>query len=809
MEIKSLSKSLFQSSLLLSTLFALTHCGKFGNKDSQTSLLSFGMEEGCLNHMNDQVKRYTQGDISASEWSETFKCVNDNLDQFQKMVRPSSEQGFTQEDIHALANFMMTNRDPFSNEFIQAVFELKSSLLGGQANVLTSQELQNVRQILESIKVHTTELLPYLAELKSAQTPQSFNAIADAIENCVTQISNDLKTEGNPAFSRQSLYTLIQNLIPASDWKQIQPWLGLLTHMKTVLVGGNDTSLNAKDWKELLNTGAQFGSIAFFVASPSSPLLDTEQKSQTLFKLTSRIRTKFKTVIQKRFKGALDLKEIDTILDLVPQSSYGRRPEELKNGIKVILRPLVNRIVKGNSSANSTGINDALTPDRIDEMFDSFEKGLKKQELVKAIFAEFSAEKKSNLMTEADFIKASENYLQQSGGDNEPEIKTMIVELQLQVKTFPGLYDQDGTEVNFNRDWKTFSETNTIYYSWFSTIASKLLKAYASSSAVNPTDSKPIPAGNLCDLSQLINDVRPLLLGLGSSHPETKYLAEKRFREANLFMSQSNGGKLLTQNEVVSYLAVLYSAGNLATRVTQDLYNKKCTVTGMDEIKLDTITSECFRKEYFGNTQEFWKNLPGMTEYYSGLTPQRKRALEYDMEVAARLRNFNERDISIFDIQGFTGVLHYVESALKRFDRTAVNNSRKGFLTKDDVINGVYPVFNTELQSITGTKITIVNKAILLYLTQFGQSPFACSSKPSSQEIGNLIKWVVSMGPFKNFKSQRGQIYGIFAQLSAANPPGCPTKPVPPACQNHDEAGNLENDLLFKQYEKDFPDTVN
>jgi hypothetical protein len=138
-----------------------------------------------------------------------------------------------------------------------------------------------------------------------------------------------------------------------------------------------------------------------------------------------------------------------------------------------------------------------------------------------------------------------------------------------------------------------------------------------------------------------------------------------------------------------------------------------------------------------------------------------------------------------------------------------VNNSRKGFLTKDDVINGVYPVFNTELQSITGTKITIVNKAILLYLTQFGQSPFACSSKPSSQEIGNLIKWVVSMGPFKNFKSQRGQIYGIFAQLSAANPPGCPTKPVPPACQNHDEAGNLENDLLFKQYEKDFPDTVN
>ncbi len=721
-----------------------TSCGILGDKKEASRTLS---QSGgaCLDELGPLSKQFIDGSVSESKWLATWECMDDTIALFKKYVEGSESTGYLPDDVRLLMQRFMFSRATVKPEFVDAILSLKASVFGGTAKSLSNVELEKVRTLIRFLKDETTLLIPHLRNRETDPSATNLRAFSTAIETFGNRLAIHLNTTSNEKFSVEkavTLFTELSNLSFKGDPKSMEQWTRLGLDVKTLLVRGATDGISGADWTKILNFGFRVGGTyaAFVSASSDDPNFQIEMVEKLSDILKGSIA---------QWGTELPYSEIEKIISHLPNSVMPARADDARFGIKALLHPrstIANGVTKryrpGFSrllmSRSDTGIDNGA----LDRAVGGLRTAMRARAHLKSIYWNAPAE-----LTPAEFTTRARAYATTLTIPERLDIERLIT----LANRYPGLHAANGTEILF-RGQQKHSLSNLTKMNWYELGASYLLESYGTGSNAFGR------AGKIEDLQVLIADLNPFLLSVGMAHPAKKNIAEKRFREANLFMPSGNGDDLMDIPETAVYFAYLFSSGKLTSRVTTSTLTgaAPCTIQGWNvPLKLPVYDIHCFRNRFSTHFTELFGNMPGLQTELAGMTPSERDLWNFNLEYASKTTGYNDDPITEFDISAYAGLPHYAEAIMQRFDL-----NKDGSLDRDEVFDHVFPVFKRELAKISKIKIDFVNKAVLLYLMQTGEEP----------KIGDLLSWAASFDYSKRFNARRIRVYQIFSALTAPAP---------------------------------------
>jgi hypothetical protein len=740
----------------LGAIVAVTSsCGILGDKKGANRTLAQS-GSACLDEMGPLVESYIDGNVDEAKWVATWDCLDDTVDLFATFAQGSEESGYSKDDLRALVQKFVFSKKTVTPAFIDGLLAVKSSLLGGGPSNLTRAELDRYRELIRFLKVETARLIPVIRARKVDPSDANLRSFADAIADFGVRLADYLDTGKNPTLTKDMAVQFMRELAVAGlkmDPASMEEWAQFILETKVVLVNGAQDGISGADWAKIIRLGFKLGgtAIAYKDAQGEDPLFQNE--------MVDRVHSVLKASLAE-WNGSLPFSRLERMVDTAPKSMLPRLAADFRIGVKkmmkprtkvedgrtVVYRPALSRLFL---SKSDTGIDTGS----IQRIVDDFHRGTRANWHLMNIYAGTKED-----LTPAEFATRATSY---SNRLVDPAAKPEVSRLITIGNRYPGLHATGAPEIVFGSQEK-HSLTNLNRMNWYEIAAEHLMESYAS------TTNSMGRSAYLSDLTQLVDDVTPLLISFGIQHPLKTGMDAKRFREANLFMPNGNGDDQMDVAETSVYIAYLFSGGKAGSRITNLLLkggSNPCPVVGWNvPLKEEVYDVRCFRENWLREFHQVFVNMPQMEADYQAMSPAEKDQFYRAIESASKATGYDDTPIMAFDMSSYAGLPAYAEAVMKRFDRNGDNA-----LDRSEVLNDVFPIFKRELALISKIKLDFVNKAVLLYLMQNGEKP----------EVMDLISWALNFDFLKNFKARRIRIYQIFAALSPPVP-GDPISQTPP-----------------------------
>ncbi len=724
------------------TVSSMTSCGILGDKKSAEKTLA--QDTGaCLDELGPLAEEYLAGSVNEGKWRATWDCVDETIDMFKKFVKGSEAAGYSSEDIRFLMQKFLFSRNKVTSAFVNGALAVKASLFGGKGENVTNVELDRFRELARFLKEETTALIPHLRNRKTNPTPENMRSFADAVDSFGTHLADYLNTSGNPKLTTEMAIQFLTELSAVSlksDPKGVQQWTRFLVELKVLLLSGATDGISGADWAKILKFGFRTGGaiIAYLDMGGDDPLFQLE--------MIERIQNILKTSLNEQ-NGMLPFAQIERVLDHAPNSLLPTLADDFRIGAKALLKPRRKRQSNGTDQVFRPAMarllqsrtDHGLDTHALDRIVAVFRKALYANYHLNEIYAGGRED-----LSKSEFAARAANYRPARG--SMAEVNRLITI----ANRYPGMHPSDSKEILFGPQDK-HSLTNLNKMSWYETAAEVLLEAYGTGHNAYGR------AGYLEDLTQLIEDLNPVLFSINMVHPNKIGIDKKRFREANLFMPSGDGNDLMDLPETAVYFAYLFSASSQALRITDSamLGKEPCKFVGWNiPLKLPMYEVHCFRDRFKNSLTENFKNMPLLRDEFARMNDEERDVWYYTLEYASKITGYDDEPVSTFDVTSFSGLPHFAEGVMHKFDM-----NRDGALDRSETLNHVFPVFKRELATISKIKIDFVNKAVLLYLMQYGKEP----------KVGNLLTWALGFEFLKKFQARRIRVYQIFAALS---PPG-------------------------------------
>lgn len=713
---------------LLSTALALqAGCGKFGNKDNVAKLADFQTGTGCFDKIDGVFKRFTEGTSNAEEWSYLWTCVEDNINSFKKHVRSSSGDGsYNRDEIESLVNHLLLSNKQASPELIQSFLELKAYLLGGTSEKITNNDLDEFKKLQQIFKEEGLLLLPLLQERKNNPSDSNSLALMERLRLLGLRLSQSFNLNENGRFTKDQVNRFV---IEFSKFVNVSPRYYFdhqsdLFLYKRLLTGGSESWIETSSFKTLITDGLVYAGAALM-------LNDKKEKDLKFFSdLLKRLQPTLEHTLDQN-NGYLSYADSKKLLDKVDVSWL---TEKRKAAIIKDLPQVYSKLFESkNPGFDKNSLNLTLR---------LFSEGVESQTHIENIFKLLG----HTTVSPSEFEAQAARYV----STRQNQERESIMEIRRTAKNFIGLYPEDSSMISFGPETQSkHSRNNLIRLSWFRLAIKHLLNIYAQ----DPEKKKGTPD----DLTALIKDYINIIYSFGKYHPTItiENVAKKRFREANLFMPNSNGDSFMDIDEGTYYLAFLFSSGALSSKIF-DLANENCPLGALDVIELPTMNMECFRKNHFADQalDQLWIGFPDLKRTYSTMNSTGKKVMQQSIETAARRLGITNDPISQYDVDGYAAVPHYVEDLMARFD---LNNDQA--LDTYEILTYAYPVFKQSLEELSGLHGDKKLQGLLTYIVKYGEIP--------SGTAGTLkfVMWLARRNSW-NVYSGRGNIYKVVAIIS-------------------------------------------
>lgn len=754
----TLSKSFRSLTCLGITVCLSSSCGILGEKKAASRTLA---QSGgaCLDELGPLAEQYLDGSVSEAKWASTWECVDDTIDLFKKFVKGSEADGYVADDVRLLMQKFLFSKTTVSPRFVESVLSVKASIFGGTSRSLSKAQLDDFRALTRFIKTESLVLLPHLRNRRQDPSPKNLRAFADAVGAFGIRFADYLKTDGNMKLTTEMAEQFIAELAAASsasDPAKAKQWARFLQEIKVLLVHGAEDGIAGGDWNKMLRFGFRFGGafLAYTDFKDNDPLFQIE--------MVDRIHEVLKGSLAE-WGGVLPYSQFEKIIDSAPRALLPRLANDFKIGMKALIHPRPETHSDGTITKNRPALSRlfqakgdlGIEASSVQMLVNSFHTGMRTHWHLSGIFSGGKED-----LTPAEFETRAKAY----AGRLPTRDQSEVIRLITLANRYSGLHPSSTPEILFG-DQNRHSINNLNRMSWYEIAAGLLLEGYGTGAN---TYGK---AGTLSDLDTLILDLSPFLFSMGMVHPKKTGVGAKRFREANLFMPNGDGNDLMDLPETSVYMAFLFSSGSLTSRITTTALAGKepCPIQGWNvNLKIPVYEVHCFRNRFLGNFKDLMVNMPRLQDDYNVMNQAAKDEFYKTLEYASKYTGYNDDPVSEFDMSSFAGLPHFAESVMTKFDK-----NHDGALDRRETIDYVFPVFKRELSIISKIKIDFVNKAVLLYLMQYGKEP----------KIKDLLTWALGFEFLKDFNARRIRIYQVFAALG---PPiaGDPISQTPPADLN-------------------------
>jgi hypothetical protein len=324
------------------------------------------------------------------------------------------------------------------------------------------------------------------------------------------------------------------------------------------------------------------------------PFPSIGEKEQFEIDLARRAQATMNQVIRVHGTG-IPLEVFNPVIDTIPWESLTPAKRE---AIKQDLPQLIAHALKG-------GVPGWLTPAAVATVADLFEEGTREQIHLDRIYSNLDRNP-----SKIDFEAEARKYLFSGTSSQDREEVNTLIEI---AKTYVGLFPEDAGQMLFTNGMReTRTENHMKRMTWFRLLMRHVFSVYATGPEIFSGRKSARPA----DLANLTEDFLHILREWKLANPAmtTMEMAEKRFREANLFMPVSNGDAYMDDIEGTYYLAFLFSSGAFSGDIFHAVTHNSpewsaCPIVGVDELNQPAVEAKCFRSVYFGHPDAFWSNF--------------------------------------------------------------------------------------------------------------------------------------------------------------------------------------------------------
>jgi hypothetical protein len=706
-------------------------CGILGEKLGAVRKMSYGGSSvGCLDGFSESLKRYAEGSLGEDEWSASMDCVSSNIESFQKFVRPSDGAGYTVQDMQLFASKFLVSSGPVSEDLVRAGFELKAALLGGGGSHITAAELEVLLENLREIHSISVEILREIRVAARGPSDDDLLRFSDVARVAGERLAALLPEQADMAFSLQAIETFIVEC--RSFGLDLDPAMaGAIIAAKNLLIGGSQDSIEPDAWREMARLAGRLGGPLWIIFKSG-----TDSAGRSFYErrpVFSRLLVDLAGAVSQSMAqhgGRWRLALVDQVIDALPA---GTVPYD-RGVVKATLRPFVQRFM-GSPDAES------FQPQHFGalvQLADAWSRGASH---INEIFRQMGRDS----VAWQNLIDYGTEY---AAGISNPIARQDAERLVALTRNYQPILPQGEREVSFSA-FQEYSKSYLGLLHAMNLVTDRFLRAYGSeASAGKFVVGEAQFEGFFDDFLAMAGELKIL-------DPSIIDLALKRFRDIDLFTLSSDGNGKIDERETTYFMAYAWSIA-AGTDRTALATLPACPEMGPDPFGTVFVDIGCFENQYFSDVGRFWEKFPALASFYSGLDDNGKRAIQGQMAAGARRYGNSNQPIGAYDIQGYVGLAHYIESLMFRFDR-----NRNGSLSVEELLIA-YPMFKrllVEMGDLDPKNDSIV-QAVFTYLVKYQKVP---------KKDAHFIWWYLRR-PFWKINASRSAIFGLISRLTVPEP---------------------------------------
>jgi len=222
------------------------------------------------------------------------------------------------------------------------------------------------------------------------------------------------------------------------------------------------------------------------------------------------------------------------------------------------------------------------------------------------------------------------------------------------------------------------------HLNWFNSFYRIVIQGYAKS----PESREKLSNLSGSEFQQFYEDVYPVGVDLGLLDPHVKTAGRRTLKEANFFTVSGNGDLWMSMNEGAEEIGLLMSGGSTAKSILEDmqLLCRSCAQSQIDSFGNMKVDKRYLFKTFDKNYEKYFRGLPDMSAYYSGLSLDKRNEflIQY---LEASLDSINQIDMGLPELRVFSVLFYFTESLMLKFDR-----DRSGYLDLLEV-EAAFPTF--------------------------------------------------------------------------------------------------------------------
>lgn len=329
------------------------------------------------------------------------------------------------------------------------------------------------------------------------------------------------------------------------------------------------------------------------------------------------------------------------------------------------------------------------------------------------------------------------------------ELKEKLKDILYYQKPAVGLQELIGLTdskyaMNFNESslLKILTPDNGVYHFkdlFFSNISRAISRLAIGGYATDLSRAESLLGINSEEAHLAYKQLKPLAVDFDFLEESNNTFIDSRFREANLFLSVSDGDDLVNLSEFHQIILHIISGINRATFIKEDISkyinasSTTCSAVLSPEGNLKSVDEACLLDVYVKNETAF-ADLPELLKF--------KLAPETDFKIyslgllkAIGYVSNESHQVLVTDFDLLPHLAQYIEMIYSRHDQ-----NRNGFLEKDEALLA-FPVFKNLLKDLVKPYKQIKEEdlpGVFIYILKYGRPP----KKESIKEVLQFVAFI-------------------------------------------------------------------
>lgn len=724
---KNKKNSFFQLALILSISIFIFSCSR--EDEAYNPVIKFQINSKaqaesslkCLKDMGGTFTTYFKSQLSSEELDSFWNCILFSVQSYKYLVEGTKKNEHSMVEMSRfLEKWVYGGNNQLNPEVIKAIFQFKSAIIGGSVDNITNEELDKLSYFIHKIlRGITQELLPHMKNLTSGTLQPVKEGITDkSMTESIYLLRKSLQQMGyffqmsqkNYSFQKMSeLMSSLKGSPPQSGsnkpsdessgsfFKNAEKIVPVLRESKVLLVGPNRDYILSHEWPALFySIGNIYGiwlRVVNFISPNKESLLSGEGFKQ-FDQIVNDVLSNIEEGLNRRGGKPYLQNEAEKLfaaMEPITGIPFGLDYKTLT----AMWQLLVDKIlVKTSGRAQAV---EGLTLDKLTSLKNQFLSWRNIQYQVEGVD-----------INHIDF--------------NDKNWGTLGVLLS-QIKNPLDLDPQNILHIG-QKD-PQFSKTSLRYLNLEQALFSPLIKAYSAD------DKNQAPVGlKKEEVDQIFIDLKPFIEKLGFSADSADRLIKVVFRDANIFMPNSDGNTQLGLLESMEFSHYLISSMSLSKMLVNEAV--QACLDGVS-VKDGEISLDCLKQVLASNGFSLFSNLPQMQTYLSKMSPQIWN--EY-FEVLQLAINPDRRKgiIRFSKVTDLFMLQQYVETLFTIYD----NNGDQEFNSEESLyfLDQKYEII---LQTLKTLNVPSLNKSIVnsvfTYMLKYGRSPTDINSTDKLKDL--------------------------------------------------------------------------